>query len=308
MSLPLSYRIKPVRVEDSGMRVRQTRNPVQGAGQPLHLAWLGRELWFTGSANCIGQRDQETGVITVFKRTQGVCPTRITQWVDPGHVRLVYVDPEGGRVGTIGSNGAMTEKMFAGARPHALTPDRLGTLWIGCAGPPYVLQVRGDDIAPFMHDTPIRVQTLGLGPDGYLWVFSDNELKGIYLDNGLGPTFALPVQFRGHDLEFEEAHVDSWYCDESRDVIGNLEARGAIIEYQLPAGTAPRRLRVNGRNAIWFIGRGGRSLFKFSPHRVIEYPSPLADADYFDFVFAGDVLWCTEPKANCLSSFPIKGL
>ena len=308
MALALDYRIEPLPVEPSGLTISQTRYPVAQAGKPLHLVWGGRYLWFTDSANRIGRRFQESGEIKLFARKQGAFPTRLAEWFKAGEQRLLYIDPEGGFVGVLTGDGRMSEHAFPGARPQAVSQEADEVL-IGCAAAPFLLRARGDTITAVPHQGQRAVDAVGRGPERYAWYFSGDTLKGIDIERGMGPTWKLPFAPDIRDLQYGTARQHAFYCDEHRDVIGEIVELDKIIEYQLPKGTAPRRVIQGPRGTYWFTGKGGRSLFYVDAGVAVELPSARADADLYDLaVGADDTLWFTEPNAGCLSSAWVKGL
>ncbi|GAB3097788.1 NHL repeat-containing protein [Lysobacter terrae] len=305
MAFALNYSVEELRVEPRGT-IQPKRYPVAGAGKPLHIVWSGQHLWFTGSANCIGRRTQESGDIKLFQRRRGVCATRIAEWREPGANRLLYIDPEGGIVGSIGIDEQMVEHEFPGAKPRALMQDGID-VWIGCGSAPFLLRAEANAITPVPYQTPI--DAVSRGPESCLWCFSADTLKAMDLERRTAHTWKLPATFHVRDLCIDSASAHAYYCDEDRDVIGRITALDTVVEYQLPKGTGPRRVRRGPKGALWFTGRQGRSLFYIDGRVVKEFPSAHSNSDLFDFdCGAGETLWFTEPDANCLASVSTIGL
>lgn len=304
---------KQVKLTESKDRLRTARIALPGFPRPfdLHLGWT-NTIWLTGERNAIARLDTDRK-LTVYPRSTGVRPHFIVE-----HGDYLFTDPGGDAIGSIDAGGKFGEEIAAppGSRPTSilLTPILTGPrpLLVGAAqaGTFYYQEYGNSRWVPCPHS---HVDAIGWG-DGMIWYASGSTLQGLHAERLVGGKFDLPEGTRISELvPIPSSGYDRpvMYCDEGRDVIGIIRDNDNVIEYQLPAGTGPRCVTAGPKDHPWFIGRGGKSLFRLMGLNVTEYRCSDETSDLTRLKFSYDereTFWFTERARDCVSSASVYGI
>jgi hypothetical protein len=304
------YEFRRANYELGLTKLRTNRFPTGAAGTPNDVkSGSGGQVWFTGSANCVGRLD-DSRKLTIFPRNVGHMPT-IMRWGElDGQYGWSFLDPEGRRIGFVGDNGKFGREieLETGVHPTQFGANR-GVLRRGLVATDGGIVVDLDQDRRFKSWVP-QVDAIGIADD-LAWQISGSRLVSFYAGHDTGERWQALQGGESKPGAMFEGAPNAWliYMDPGRDVIGFVESYDRILEVKLPAGTGIRAMNVISDDTIWFTGKGGQSLFRLDRQRTVkEYPCATADCDLFQLDSGSQCLWFTEPKHNCVTFADISNL
>ncbi|PAL20003.1 hypothetical protein [Sphingopyxis sp. GW247-27LB] len=293
-------------------KLKTTRFPTGAAGIPNDVQWgTGDQVWFTGSANCVGRLDRER-TLKVFPRAVGHMPTimRPDRHAPSYDYGWRFLDPIGRRIGFIDDFGNFREEveLEPGLTPTMLGPSE-GYISYGLVATQSGIVVDLAQNRRFRMRTP-TVDAIGWARD-LTWQISGSMLTSFYAGYDTGDRSLVLDGGRSKPGFMVKGAPNDYliYMDPGRDVIGFIEDYDEILEVKLPPGTGIRSMLVYTDLTIWFTGKGGQSLFRLDRKRtVIEYPCATAGSDLLHIDHGSQCLWFNEPKNACVTYADISNL
>ncbi len=245
-----------------------------------------------------------TGVRTPFDITPG--PDGALWFTETGGG-----GPNGGGVGRIETNGAISERPTPYLSPHGIAAAADGALWYVSSSGGVAVRLAPDGTQTRFASWPgrARADRITAGPDGALWFTEPAEHTVVRLAlDGTVSQFSLPGA-RGEPSDIVSGPDGAlWFTDQA-GMIGRLTPQGTLHEFALTGAGQPTGLAVGPDGAIWFTeasaGRIGRIT---TSGTVTEFPLPDPSASPLYIVAGADgALWFSEGRANAIARISLQG-
>lgn len=307
----MDYSSKTLQVTPAAHRLRTHVYALGNLLAPvdIKLGYLGT-VWFSAGGNCIGRLDGNRQ-LEVFPRQHG----RGVHVLSPGVLGGIFyfTDPLGDSIGSITHEGVYRDEIATGpgTRPTCMGGGGARPVMVGLAAGASIFRCEPEvDVQRI--DTPHR----GIGAvhrrgDGGIWYMADGGIRLITASGQQGGGCQLPPG--AYSERFVERSTDGavFYCDTARDVVGCIRDDWTVIEYLLPAGTAPRAIECGNYRKLWFTGSGGRALYclddrmeTLTSHQCAD---ESADLTRMALEFGSEgTIWFTETGRNRISSAHIE--
>ncbi len=252
--------------------------------EPSYLVYTDGIIWFTESAgNKIGRLEPGTGNIAEFSvPTSGSYPTGIDARNSGSQTHVWFTERDGNKLArlvfTSTENYTVTEyslpSQFSNGQPQDLYIQNLDSIWFTAPGVnrignlkpsrwpssnAFVLVYTGGGSRPWS----IKVDS-----DGFPW-FTD------VISNRIGQFFPqTTANFKWYTLPFPNSApydlaISSgaiWFTERDGNRVGQLNPNtGAIREFGLPAGSAPKGLAVDSSGCVWIAENGRGRIGRWCP-------------------------------------------
>jgi virginiamycin B lyase len=179
-----------------------------------------------------------------------------------------------GHVGRVGPNGPLGEVGIPMPFPTNIAVGSEGVAWLtGTTGGITRLSSSGSfsETATRVADSEKSVASAG---GGGIWFLQREDggydSVGRISSSGQVSEFPIPDHESGPKSIVEGHEGDAWFTEYFADKIGRVTPTGQITGYQLPEGSRPTGITVDGEGNIWVAESGADAIGRITPEGVMS--------------------------------------
>ena len=257
------------------------------------------ELWFTDPGTGAIGSVTTSGHVTEYALPHGAVPQQIAKGPDG---RLWFTDAGTGAIGSISTLGAIKEYPLPhGASPAGITAGPNGELWFTDSGTTSLGSISTSG-AIKEYPLPHGAWPAGITASrtGELW-FADagTNAIGVATTTGHVREFAVPTPGVSPNGVVQAPNGSIWFT-ELYGGIGEVDAKGRVTEYRVPALALAEGPTAGPDGNVWFAETNANRIGRITPEGSIEeFPVPTPSSGVLSLTAGGDGnVWFTEALAS----------